>query len=71
VDLCPAGELDAYSFAQCREVFAELGSEPRLVVNLSGVQFMDSGGLGARPAASAKCETNEGRITVCTSACSR
>lgn len=47
VQLCPEGELDAYSVAAFREVFAELGEESRLIVNLGGVQFMDSAGLGA------------------------
>ena len=45
--LCPAGELDAYSVAQFREAFAELAEESRVIVNLAGVQFMDSAGLGA------------------------
>ena len=37
VQLCPEGELDAYSVAAFREAFAELGEESRLIVNLGGV----------------------------------
>ena len=64
VQLCAEGELDAYSVAQFREAFAELGSEPRLIVNLSEVQFMDSAGLGALIGGIRKVRENEGRIAV-------
>lgn len=64
VELCPEGELDAYSVAQFREAFAELGDEPRLVVNLGGVQFMDSAGLGALIGGIRKVRDNDGRISV-------
>ncbi len=64
VQLCPEGELDAYSVAQFREAFAELGTEPRLVVNLSSVQFMDSAGLGALIGGIRKVRENDGRIAV-------
>jgi len=64
VQLCPEGELDAYSVAQFREAFAELGGEPRLVVNLGGVQFMDSAGLGALIGGIRKVRENKGNIAV-------
>ncbi len=64
VQLCPEGELDAYSVAQFRETFAELGGEPRLIVNLADVQFMDSAGLGALIGGIRKVRENEGRIAV-------
>ena len=64
VQLCPEGELDAYSVAQFREAFAELGAEPRLIVNLAGVQFMDSAGLGALIGVIRKVRDNDGRIAV-------
>lgn len=64
VQLCPEGELDAYSVAQFREAFAELGGEPRLIVNLAGVQFMDSAGLGALIGGIRKVRDNDGRIAV-------
>ncbi len=64
VQLCPEGELDAYSVAQFREAFAELGGEARLIVNLGGVQFMDSAGLGALIGGIRKVRENDGRIAV-------
>ncbi len=64
VQLCPEGELDAYSVAQFREAFAELGTENRLIVNLGGVQFMDSAGLGALIGGIRKVRENDGRIAV-------
>ena len=64
VQLCPEGELDAYSVAQFREAFAELGDESRLIVNLGGVQFMDSAGLGALIGGIRKVRENDGAIAV-------
>ncbi len=64
VQLCPEGELDAYSVAAFREVFAELGEESRLIVNLGGVQFMDSAGLGALIGGIRRVRENEGAIAV-------
>ena len=64
VDLCPAGELDAYSVAQFREAFAEMADEPRVVVNLSGVQFMDSAGLGALIGGIRRIRESDGRVVI-------
>jgi anti-sigma B factor antagonist len=64
VDLCPDGELDAYSVAQFREAFAELAEEPRVIVNLSGVQFMDSAGLGALIGGIRRIRESEGRVVI-------
>lgn len=64
VDLCPAGELDAYSVAQFREAFAELAEERRVVVNLSGVQFMDSAGLGALIGGIRRIRESDGRVVI-------
>jgi anti-sigma B factor antagonist len=41
------GELDASTAWQLREVLAERASSPVLLINLSGVFFIDSAGLGA------------------------
>ena len=43
----PTGELDASTVVEFREQLAGLASIPRLVIDLSGVPFMDSAGLGA------------------------
>jgi len=64
VDLSPEGELDAYSVAQFREAFAELADEKRVVVNLSGVQFMDSAGLGALIGGIRRIREAEGRVVI-------
>lgn len=64
VMLRPEGELDAYSVAQFRETFAQVSEEQRLLVNLSGVQFMDSAGLGALIGGIRKVRDNDGRISV-------
>ena len=64
VQIAPEGELDAYSVAQFREAFVEVGEHGRLVVNLSGVQFMDSAGLGALIGGIRKIRDNDGAISV-------
>ncbi|MBW3644458.1 MAG: STAS domain-containing protein [Actinobacteria bacterium] len=43
----PVGELDAFTVGQFREALTELGGSRRLVIDLSGVPFLDSAGLGA------------------------
>ena len=43
----PTGELDASTVVEFREQLAGLASIERLVIDLSGVPFMDSAGLGA------------------------
>jgi anti-sigma B factor antagonist len=43
----PLGELDAFTVSQFRQTLAELASSPRLLIDMSGVPFVDSAGLGA------------------------
>ena len=43
----PVGELDAFTVSQFRQTLAELASSPHLLIDLSGVPFVDSAGLGA------------------------
>ncbi|MDQ3304412.1 MAG: STAS domain-containing protein [Actinomycetota bacterium] len=43
----PIGELDAFTVGQFREILTELGGSQRLLIDLSGVPFLDSAGLGA------------------------
>jgi anti-sigma B factor antagonist len=43
----PIGELDAFTVSQFRQALAELASSPRLLIDLTGVPFVDSAGLGA------------------------
>ena len=42
----PIGELDAFTVSQFRQALAELASKPRLIIDMSGVPFVDSAGLG-------------------------
>ena len=43
----PSGELDAYTVGQFREALGELAARPKLLIDMSGVTFVDSAGLGA------------------------
>lgn len=43
----PVGELDAFTVSQFRQALAELASSPRLIIDMSGIPFVDSAGLGA------------------------
>jgi anti-sigma B factor antagonist len=43
----PVGELDAFTVSQFRQTLAELASSNRLLIDMSGVPFVDSAGLGA------------------------
>jgi len=43
----PAGELDAFTVHQFRQALAEIASSRHVVIDLSGVPFVDSAGLGA------------------------
>ncbi len=62
--LRPTGELDAYTVAQFREALAEHATAGRLVVDLCGVPFMDSAGLGALIGGIRRIRENEGRVVV-------
>ncbi len=43
----PVGELDAFTVSQFRQALAELASSSKLLIDMSGVPFVDSAGLGA------------------------
>ncbi len=43
----PIGELDAFTVSQFRQALADLASAERLLIDMSGVPFVDSAGLGA------------------------
>jgi anti-sigma B factor antagonist len=43
----PVGELDAFTVSQFRQALAEVASSTRLLIDMSGVPFVDSAGLGA------------------------
>jgi len=64
----PKGELDAYTVTTFREALLQIAEEPRLVVDLAEVPFMDSAGLGALIGGIRRARDNEAAIAV---ACSR
>jgi anti-sigma B factor antagonist len=41
------GELDAFTVSQFRQALADLATSQRLVIDMSGIPFVDSAGLGA------------------------
>ncbi|MHB1534829.1 MAG: STAS domain-containing protein [Acidimicrobiales bacterium] len=43
----PVGELDAFTVSQFRQALADMASSNRLLIDMSGVPFVDSAGLGA------------------------
>jgi anti-sigma B factor antagonist len=43
----PVGELDAFTVSQFRQALAELATSRRLLIDMSGIPFVDSAGLGA------------------------
>ena len=47
----PVGELDAFTVGHFREALAELASKGRLIIDMNGVPFIGSAGLGALIAA--------------------
>ena len=67
--LCrPVGELDAYTVAAFRDTLTDLSNQPRVVIDLSEVPFMDSAGLGALIGGIRRARENGGEVAV---ACSR
>lgn len=61
----PVGELDAYTVGQFREALRELASEARLIIDLSGVPFLDSAGLGALIGGVRRAREAGGDVAVC------
>jgi anti-sigma B factor antagonist len=43
----PVGELDAFSVSQFRQALADLAGAGQVIIDLSGIPFIDSAGLGA------------------------
>jgi anti-sigma B factor antagonist len=64
----PVGELDASSVSQFRQALAETAVSPNLVIDLSGVTFVDSAGLGALVGGIRRSRERGGEVAV---ACTR
>lgn len=61
----PVGELDAFTVGHFRQALAELASKPRLIIDLSGVPFIDSAGLGALIGGIRRTRELGGEVVVC------
>ena len=61
----PVGELDAFTVSQFRQSLAELASRPRLLIDMSGVPFVDSAGLGALIGGIRRAREQGGDVAVC------
>ncbi len=61
----PVGELDAYTVGQFREALGELASEPKLLIDMAAVPFVDSAGLGALIGGIRRAREAGGDVAVC------
>ena len=64
----PVGELESFTVSQFREALSEVASPGCLLIDLSGVAFIDSAGLGALIGGIRHTRELGGRVAV---ACSR
>lgn len=65
VTVCrPVGELDAYSVQDFREHLATTAGDAAVIIDLSGVPFMDSAGLGALIGGIRKIREASGEVVV-------
>jgi anti-sigma B factor antagonist len=60
----PVGELDAFSVQDFREHLGALAGEAAVIIDLSGVPFMDSAGLGALIGGIRKIRDAAGEVVV-------
>lgn len=60
----PSGELDAHSVQTFRDSLATLAGETNVVIDLGGVPFMDSAGLGALIGGIRKVREADGEVVV-------
>jgi anti-sigma B factor antagonist len=61
----PVGELDAFTVSQFRQALAELATNRRLLIDMSGVPFVDSAGLGALIGGIRRARELGGDVAVC------
>lgn len=64
----PVGDLESFTVSQFRQALAEMADGSCLVIDLSGVPFIDSAGLGALIGGIRRTRDCGGRVAV---ACSR
>ena len=61
----PVGELDAFTVSQFRQALAELATNPLILIDMSGVPFVDSAGLGALIGGIRRARELGGDVAVC------
>src|SRR5687768_15117415 len=61
----PVGELDAFTVSQFRQVLAGIAGPTRLLIDMSGVPFVDSAGLGALIGGIRRARELGGDVAVC------
>jgi anti-anti-sigma factor len=59
------GDADAASASQLREVFSELADGGQVIVDFSGVSFIDSAGLGCLIAGARRIHDAGGQVVLC------
>ncbi len=61
----PEGELDSYTVASFREALSDLDFTSKILIDMSGVSFLDSTGLGALIGMVHRTREGGGRLAVC------
>ncbi len=61
----PEGELDSYTVAAFRESLASLDYGSKLLIDLSGISFLDSTGLGALIGTVHRTREQSGKLAIC------
>jgi anti-sigma B factor antagonist len=64
----PVGELEAFTVSQFRQALSEMTSSRHLLIDMSGVPFVDSAGLGALIGGIRRAREHGGDVVV---ACNR
>jgi anti-sigma B factor antagonist len=66
ITICrPVGELDAFTVSQFRQHLADVAADTRLLIDMSGVPFVDSAGLGALIGGIRRARELGGDVAVC------
>lgn len=59
------GDLDAFTATELRSVLADLSHSPSVIIDLSGVVFIDSAGLGALVGGIRRTRELGGEVVLC------
>ena len=59
------GDLDSYSAGRVREAFSDATGQPTIIIDIRGVPFLDSAGLGALVGGIRRIREAGGEVAVC------